>query len=144
LNPVTAQITVSDVFSAPLGDIVAQFVAQGLLTGPPGTLVAGSFVLSGYLDPANSPVSPLPSTAVLLGTVDASTVPFVGPLVPFTVSSAYGLILVAEVTLGPLESVSFSHRVSISSATASVPEPATAVLLTIGVVAAAVVSPRHR
>jgi hypothetical protein len=139
---ITIRITVFDVFSEPLGDIVAQFVAEGVLTAAPGTPVAGSFILSGYVDPANSFEidPPFGGAAVLVGTADESTVPFVGPLVPFTVPSPYRLILFAEVTLGPGESTSFTHSVSVSA----VPEPATAMLLALGMLTVAFRSRRRR
>src|SRR5688572_4738430 len=108
-EPVSQTVVVTDVdFTIPTGSVFGQYVAEAdFVTG------SGSITLSGYVDTTNTPnpLDPpdfLHGAETLIGTADESTVPFTA-LAPLTLSGAYGLTLIVNLTLGPLSSLSYTH-----------------------------------
>ena len=133
-NPATVTVQVSDDdFATVVGSVFGQFVADVTIIG------AGTVVLSGYVDTTNT----LFGTEILIGTADESTVPFIGPLVPLTLTAPYALTLTQTFTLQPLTEISGSFSVSVQPAT-TVPAPSTSILLSVGLLAAAMTLRRRR
>jgi hypothetical protein len=132
---VTQTVLVTDVdFMIPMGSVFGQYFADAdIVTG------SGSISLSGYVDTTNT-TPPfgvnLHGAETLIGSANESTVPFTA-LVPLTLSAPYGLTLLLNFTLEPLSSLTFTHTVSVIPAVATVPTPATAILLSVGLFAAA-------
>lgn len=122
--PGTSQVFASDIdFLVPTGSVLGHYIADAeFVTG------SGDVVLTGFVDTANT----FFGTEILIGSATESTVPFTGPLVPFILSGPYALTLTADFTLEPGASLSFTHTVSVLPSAATVPEPASAVLLATG------------
>ena len=124
--PVTITFKVGDIdFAVPTGNVFGHYVADAeFLTG------SGSVALAGFVDTTNL----LFGTEILIGTANESTIPFIGPFVPLTLSGPYALTLTATATLNPGDTLSFTHTVSVVSEIPAVHEPSSAALLVAGLI----------
>lgn len=113
-------LATNDGFLVPTGAVHGQYVADAdFLTG------SGTMTLTGYVDTTNT----MFGTEILIGTATESTVPFAATPVPLTLAGPYALTVKAVLTLEPDTTVTFTHMVSVTADTATVPEADSVMLL---------------